>query len=189
MPIEQCTVDGVAGFRWGSQGTCYTGADARDKAMAQAVASGELESTKSALKFTVSELTATSDERREATGVLARSFDGRADSLDADGEAMLPGDVLDLARAYMLQGRVFEHDDQHDRSSDVASIVEVFFNDERIQSPHFPKDSAVVTLRYHDDREWLLVKSGKRTGFSFDADVSAVVMEFEMLVRPDQVVA
>lgn len=34
MPVEACTKDGEAGFRWGSSGACFKGEDARAKAAA-----------------------------------------------------------------------------------------------------------------------------------------------------------
>lgn len=52
MPVQECTLDGKPGLRWGSAGTCYThdGTDAgraaaRDKALKQAAAMGEFPGT------------------------------------------------------------------------------------------------------------------------------------------------
>lgn len=38
MPIKECQIDGVSGFKWGDQGKCYTGPDAKKKAMIQGIA-------------------------------------------------------------------------------------------------------------------------------------------------------
>lgn len=38
MPLEKCSVNGRDGFRWGSDGKCYTGPDAKKKALKQGYA-------------------------------------------------------------------------------------------------------------------------------------------------------
>ena len=38
MPLKSCNVDGKAGYQWGEQGKCYTGPDAKKKALKQGVA-------------------------------------------------------------------------------------------------------------------------------------------------------
>jgi len=38
VPIKQCTVDGVSGYKWGDSGKCYTGPKAKEKARVQGVA-------------------------------------------------------------------------------------------------------------------------------------------------------
>ena len=43
MPINNCTIDNKDGYKWGEQGKCYTGPDAKAKAIAQGVAIGEYE--------------------------------------------------------------------------------------------------------------------------------------------------
>jgi hypothetical protein len=35
MPVQRCTVDGKSGWRWGESGKCYTGPDAKEKALEQ----------------------------------------------------------------------------------------------------------------------------------------------------------
>ena len=35
MPVKRCQKDGKPGWKWGDQGTCYTGPGAREKALAQ----------------------------------------------------------------------------------------------------------------------------------------------------------
>lgn len=127
-----------------------------------------------------------SPERREATGVVAQPFDGTAGSLDLDGEALSAEDVLELARSYMLGQKLTEHDDEHDRVSDVGSLVEMFVNDDRIGSPLYPVGALVATIKYTPE-EWKLVKAGKRTGFSFDADVLPEIRTVELLVPAGQV--
>jgi hypothetical protein len=141
-------------------------------------------SIKAALRLTALKF---NEERREATGLLARPFDGTSDSLDVDGEAMTSEDVFRLARSYMLRQRVAGHDDQHDRVPGKRVLVEVFVNDERVGSPLYPAGAAVCTMRYLDDEDWAAVRAGERNGFSYDADVSGVVAEVEVLVRPGEV--
>ena len=38
MPIKSCEIDGQKGFKWGDEGKCYTGPDAKKKAIAQGIA-------------------------------------------------------------------------------------------------------------------------------------------------------
>lgn len=40
MPIKQCENSGRKGFKWGDEGVCYTGKDARKNALKQGVAIG-----------------------------------------------------------------------------------------------------------------------------------------------------
>lgn len=35
MPVQECIIDGVAGFKWGESGKCYTGSDAKERALEQ----------------------------------------------------------------------------------------------------------------------------------------------------------
>ena len=188
--MQACSVDGTDGWRWGAQGKCYTGPDAKQKALAQGIAMGDIDTggkatgQKTAGPVLLSVKFA--EERREATGVVAKAFDGTPDSLDLDGEAMDPADVFKLVRSYMLGGKLRGHDDQHDNSSDVGVIVEAFFNDDRVNSANFPKNSAVVTMRY-TEAEWDLVKAGERTGFSFEAGVVPEIRTVELTVPKGQV--
>jgi hypothetical protein len=140
-----------------------------------------------ACKFSVEQLAPSRPERMEATGVLARAWDGTMAGLDADGEGMDAEAVYELARAYMLQHSLDGHDVQHDKVTDAARLVEIFFNDERITSPLFPPDSCVITLRYHDPEVWRQVKEGELTGFSFEAGVNVELRTYELLVPLEQV--
>lgn len=145
------------------------------------------QSTVTCVKFAVNALAPSNLERMEATGVLAIPFDGSLASLDVDGEALSPEAVYELARAYMLQERLSGHDVQHDKQTDAARLVEIFVNDERIASPQFPTGAAVVTLRYHDPAVWEQLKTGRLTGFSFEADVFVQFRTVELVVPADQV--
>ena len=40
MPIKRCSVDGKDGWKWGDNGTCYSGPDGKRKAISQAMAIG-----------------------------------------------------------------------------------------------------------------------------------------------------
>lgn len=35
MPVKPCTKDGKNGYKWGDEGKCYTGPDAKEKAANQ----------------------------------------------------------------------------------------------------------------------------------------------------------
>jgi len=38
MPLKRCSNDGKSGYKWGDKGNCYTGKDAKKKAIRQGVA-------------------------------------------------------------------------------------------------------------------------------------------------------
>ena len=40
MPIKECQINNIPGYKWGNEGKCYTGPDARKKAQAQGIAIG-----------------------------------------------------------------------------------------------------------------------------------------------------
>ena len=40
MPIRECQINNIPGFKWGQEGKCYTGPDAKKKAHAQGIAIG-----------------------------------------------------------------------------------------------------------------------------------------------------
>lgn len=183
MPVTRCQIDGAEGWKWGESGHCYTGPDAKQRAIEQGLAMGELPGASKALQTVALKL---DSSRREATGVFVKPFDGTAKSLDLDGEAVTLDDVYRMARLFMEQGRISGHDDQHDRASEVGTLVEIFVNDERIASPHYPAGAGVCTMKYTPE-EWALVVSGQRTGFSYDVGVFAEVELVELLVPPSAV--
>ena len=41
MPIKECQINGEQGYKWGEQGKCYTGPNAKEKAIAQGIAIGD----------------------------------------------------------------------------------------------------------------------------------------------------
>ena len=43
MPIKKCEIDGKSGYKWGNEGKCYTGPDAKEKAYKQGAAIGDYE--------------------------------------------------------------------------------------------------------------------------------------------------
>ncbi len=38
MPVKRCQIEGKDGFKWGDSGKCYTGPEAKKKAIAQGIA-------------------------------------------------------------------------------------------------------------------------------------------------------
>lgn len=38
MPLTRCQIDGKEGWKWGNEGKCYTGVDAKNRAIRQAIA-------------------------------------------------------------------------------------------------------------------------------------------------------
>ncbi len=43
MPIKECQINGESGYKWGDQGKCYVGEDAKQKAINQGISIGEFE--------------------------------------------------------------------------------------------------------------------------------------------------
>ena len=43
MPIKDCTINNENGYKWGDEGKCYVGKDAKEKAYKQGLAIGEYE--------------------------------------------------------------------------------------------------------------------------------------------------
>ena len=41
MPVKECQINGQKGYKWGDQGKCYVGRDAKQKAINQGIAIGE----------------------------------------------------------------------------------------------------------------------------------------------------
>lgn len=41
MPLEKCKINNKPGWRWGKQGKCYTGPEAKKKAVKQGLAMGD----------------------------------------------------------------------------------------------------------------------------------------------------
>jgi len=187
MPLQRCQVDGKDGWKYGESGKCYTGPDAKQKAIAQGIAMGEIE-VKQAAKQAPVVLSALklNEERREATAVFVRSFDGTAKSLDLDGEAVSKGDALKMTRLFMAQRKLDGHDVNHDRTTMAGELVEIFFNDDRIASPHFPLNTGIATLKY-SPLVWAKIKGGELTGLSYDVGVVAEVVETEVLIDPSEV--
>lgn len=38
MPVKKCQINGKSGYKWGDEGKCYTGPNAKKKAIAQGIA-------------------------------------------------------------------------------------------------------------------------------------------------------
>ena len=38
MPLKKCTIDDKSGYKWGNEGKCYTGPNAKKKAIKQGLA-------------------------------------------------------------------------------------------------------------------------------------------------------
>ena len=51
MPVKSCQVNGEPGYKWGDEGKCYTGPDAKAKAYEQGKAIGDFASMKISFDF------------------------------------------------------------------------------------------------------------------------------------------
>lgn len=92
--------------------------------------------------------------------------------VDLHGEAMLQGDVIDLAHRFLLQSR--KMDVQHDQQArDSLQVVETFVNTPEIESPHWFPGAWVVAFKVADgSEEWDLIEDGTLDAVSFEALVA-----------------
>tara|TARA_R110000824_G_scaffold282601_22_gene470938 strand:- start:600 stop:1100 length:501 start_codon:yes stop_codon:yes gene_type:complete len=116
MPLKKCTVDGKAGYQWGDAGKCYTGRDAKKKAIRQGVAVegpekfsriAQLEET----IFSESEIEAVADTMHDL-GYDVRSITATASALRS--QAMYDGyrtTSMDLDRDGYGHFHTFKRDD------------------------------------------------------------------------------
>ena len=51
MPIKECTINGKNGYKWGDQGKCYIGYNAKDKALAQGLAIDDIKMASNKISF------------------------------------------------------------------------------------------------------------------------------------------
>lgn len=92
--------------------------------------------------------------------------------VDLHGEAMLQGDVIDLAHRFLLQSR--KMDVQHDNiTRDSLQVVETFVNTPEIESPHWYPGAWVVAFKVAEGSpEWAMIDDGTLDAVSFEALVA-----------------
>ena len=72
MPLKKCTENQKSGYKWGSEGKCYTGPDAKKKAIKQGVA---IEGPEKFSQKVVSELKRVIDDKEENIALSAGDID------------------------------------------------------------------------------------------------------------------
>lgn len=77
MPLENCSVNGKSGWRWGKSGKCYTGDDAKKKAIKQ----GYVEDPK---KFKEEMATATNVTKDEVLQAQLSAIFDKAEDMEED---------------------------------------------------------------------------------------------------------
>ena len=75
MPLKKCTENQKSGYKWGSEGKCYTGPDAKKKAIKQGVA---IEGPEKFSQKVVSELKRVTNEKEESIVLSAEDIDAVA---------------------------------------------------------------------------------------------------------------
>lgn len=73
MPIKRCSIDGKSGYKWGDEGKCYTGPDAKKKAIKQAIAIGEYASNK--ISFDYDETLTKKNIQELAIDYISKGYD------------------------------------------------------------------------------------------------------------------
>lgn len=92
--------------------------------------------------------------------------------VDLHGEAMLQGDVIDLAHRFLLQSR--KMDVGHDGiPRDSLQVVQTFVNTAEIESPHWYPGAWVVAFKVEEGSpEWGMIEEGVLDAVSFEALVA-----------------
>ena len=92
--------------------------------------------------------------------------------LDMHGEAMLQGDVIDLAHRFLLQSR--KMDVNHDNfARESLAVVQTFVNTPEIASPNWYPGAWVVAFKVAPDTpEWNDIEEGILNAVSFEALVA-----------------
>lgn len=96
------------------------------------------------------------------------------DPIDTHGEAMLPGDLLELAHGFLTRSSKMDvgHDEQARTS---IAVVESFVNTPEIASPHFFPGAWVVVVKVEPGSdEWAAIEAGELDAVSFQATVLKV---------------
>ena len=192
MPVESCTKNGKDGFRFGSSGVCFTGSDARARALAvgraiSAQKTGDV--SQAELEFAASQI-----PEDELNSVLAglpfhpdemrtswvRKIDEEQrivwgeiyvpDLPDTQDEFMSASDIEKRAHKFLMEGKsVGCVDVMHDNEvRESCFIVESWISR---GDPTYINGSWVVGMKILDDELWEKVKTGEFNGFSMQATV------------------
>ena len=208
MPLTECQKDGKPGWKWGENGTCFTGTNAKTRARAVGRAihaqrakfdsedewspQAEVE----ALIATVPneelpELMATLPFLpEEARAILVTKSDEELrvvwgevyvpDIPDTQDEFMTAIEIEKMAHKFMMQGlTVGAVDVQHDGEiRQGCYVVESFIA--RKGDQDFIEGAWVAAVKIMDDSLWDAVKSGELNGFSMQAKVFVEEKEVEL---------
>ncbi|MFH1571076.1 MAG: hypothetical protein ABIL09_23990, partial [Gemmatimonadota bacterium] len=117
MPLMSCESEGESGWKFGESGTCYTGTDAKERAIAQGIAMGEIGAEKLDEAVAAAKFQGTSDAPGAKVTVmlrvpesLAAGWSAFADGLPPHFTLLFVGDVPEDKRAQFLgavAGEVF----------------------------------------------------------------------------------
>jgi len=213
VSVLECTKDGKRAFKWSENGEAFTGADARERALAvgRALQAQKSTTTKSAAEIETLVRSMETNEVLQVNalfpdpapagpalrqpGIVKKSDDELRiiwsevyipDFPDAHGDFMNAEEIRKMAHKFIGQGLTDQCDLQHDNStSHGMEIVESFIA--RKDDTVFIADSWVVGVRVNDDALWEQVKSGEFNGFSMQAKVFTKEVEIEVEI-PEEVV-
>jgi len=205
MSVLECQKDGKRGYKWTESGAVFTGADARERALAvgRAVTAHKSTVTKSVAEIETLVRDMETNEVLQVNSLLpepvalptmtrpgiVKKADEELriiwsevyipDFPDAHGDFMNVEEIRKMAHNFLADGSTDQCDLQHDNDTGHGlEVVESFVA--RSDDSVFIKDSWVVGVRVNDDAIWEAVKSGEFNGFSMQAKVFTKEVEVEI---------
>ena len=165
MPIQRCQANGKSGLKWGDSGKCFTGTDARQRALAQGRAIEAVKiSKKKALRFTA-DIFKVDLEKRLVTGWFSVIKEDGEVVIDNQGDVILEETLEKAAHQFMQESRMGGHMHETEAGGIVESIV--FTEDKQKQlGIELGKVGWFGTYKVFDDSVWERVKSGDLPMFS-----------------------
>lgn len=194
MPVMRCQKDGVRGWKWGRQGVCFTGPDARSRAAAvgRAVHARVAESRKAAhntpegepmgepmpekLYRVTTKIAKVDDDLGLVFGWGIISTENGEPYVDLQNEHIPVDQMLKAATDFMLHSRAT--DEMHDEVAKGVTVHSFPMTNEIAESYGMTTDREGWMIAV-DPGEEILAKfrSGEYTGFSIGGVASRVPME------------
>lgn len=208
MPLTECQKDGKPGWKWGENGTCFTGTNAKARARAvgraihaqrakfenedewssQAsmesliadIPDDELPELMATLPFLPEEARAISVKKADEELQIVWGEVYVPDIPDTQDEFMTAIEIEKMAHKFMMHGlTVGAVDVQHDgKIRQGCYVVESFIA--RKGDPDFIEGAWVAAVKILDEELWAAVKSGELNGFSMQATVFSTEKEIEL---------
>ena len=170
MPLNKCK--GGTGWRYGTHGTCYTGPDAKKKAMKQAMAieaSGFVEKADIPVEIAV-EITKHDAERQFVFGWANVSMADGELVIDSHGDTISPEELENAAYEFSLNFNAAATGEMHKGEAKGRLIESFMVTPEKLEKMGFTSASVQtgwwVGMYVEDQDLFAKVKSGKYRALS-----------------------